>query len=778
MRLLLVDDNPDDRLLAMRMLHREIPGLELEEIRDAEELRRALDRGGFEVAVTDYRLRWTDGIAVLGAVRARYPGLPVVMFTSSGSEEVAVEAMKAGLDDYVLKSVGHAARLPAAVGAAVERARGRKRVADLESLVNRLAALVESSDDAIIGKTLDGVISSWNAGAERIFGYTAEEAVGRHISLLAPAGQRDEIPGILERIRRGERIAPYETRRRRKDGVIIDVSLSVSPIRDDAGQVIGASKIARDVTERKRTEQQLARVNRELQERVGELQTLLEILPLGVWIGDATSARIVGNRAAYEMLGLPPGTNVSPTAPEVLAGTHPGFKYCLDGKEVPVDELPMRAAVLRGEPIKNFEQAIVFDDGRVVTIQGSAAPLFDGRGQVRGAVAACADITERKRAEEALKAADRNKDEFLAMLGHELRNPLGPIRNAVQVLNVISSQDPDARSARGMIERQVGHMARLIDDLLDVSRIARGKIQLRAERCDLARIVRDTAADYAPALEAAGLALELDVPGDPLWVTGDATRLCQVVGNLLHNAQKFTDAGGRVLVRAAAEPGGDGAVIAVRDTGIGIEPEVLARMFDAFSQADTSLDRTRGGLGLGLALVKGLVELHGGEVRAASAGAGRGAEFTVRLPLERRAGPAGRAGDPKPPEGRPARVLIVEDNIDAAESLRMLLKLSGHEVAVTHDGPAALETAGSFRPELVLCDLGLPGGMSGYDVARVLRQKTETAATPLIALSGYGREEDRRRAREAGFDIHLTKPVDFARLREILATPPRRPRGD
>jgi CheY-like chemotaxis protein len=328
-----------------------------------------------------------------------------------------------------------------------------------------------------------------------------------------------------------------------------------------------------------------------------------------------------------------------------------------------------------------------------------------------------------------------------------------------------------------MIERQVKHMARLIDDLLDVSRIARGKIRLRTERCDLGRIVRDTASDYRPAMQAAGLALEVDVPAEPLRVRCDATRLSQVLGNLLHNAQKFTDAGGRVVVRAAAEPGGTRAVVTVRDTGIGIDPDVLARMFDAFSQADTSLDRARGGLGLGLALVKGLVELHGGEVWASSEGAGRGAEFTIRLPLDVPA-----AAD-EPPEGQrpdspaPSRVLVVEDNIDAAQSLRMLLKMGGHEVAVAHDGPTALETAGSFRPELVLCDLGLPGGMSGYDVARALRQSPETAATSLIALSGYGRDEDRRRSHEAGFDLHLTKPVDFARLRQILASPPRSPRG-
>jgi PAS domain S-box-containing protein len=639
-----------------------------------------------------------------------------------------------------------------------------------------LAALVESSDDAIIGKTLDGVVTSWNAGAERIFGHTAEEAIGRHISLLVPPRQRDEIPSILERIRRGERIASYETKRCRKDGTVIDVSLTISPIKDDAGRIIGVSKIARDVTSRTQTEQQVARLNQELQERVGELQTLLEILPVSVWLGDATCDHIVGNRTAYEEVGLPYGVNVSVTSPEVRAGRRLGFRYCREGQEISIDELPMRAAIRRRETIRNFEQDIVFDDGRVVTIRGSAAPLFDDQDRVRGSVAAHSDITDRKRAEEALRAADRRKDEFMAMLGHELRNPLGPIRNAVMILNLIGSQEPEPREARAMIERQVKHMARLIDDLLDVSRIARGKIRLRTERCDLGRIVRDTASDYRPVLEAAGLALEVDIPAEPLWIRGDATRLSQVLGNLLHNAQKFTDAGGRVAVRAAAEPGGTRAEVTVRDTGIGIDPDVLARMFDAFSQADTSLDRARGGLGLGLALVKGLVELHGGEVQASSEGVGRGAEFTIRLPLDVPAAADEPTEGERPDSQAPSRVLVVEDNIDAAQSLRMLLKMSGHQVAVAHDGPAALEAAGSFRPELVLCDLGLPGGMSGYDVARALRQAPETAGTSLIALSGYGRDEDRRRSHEAGFDLHLTKPVDFARLRQVLASPPRSPR--
>jgi CheY-like chemotaxis protein len=261
-----------------------------------------------------------------------------------------------------------------------------------------------------------------------------------------------------------------------------------------------------------------------------------------------------------------------------------------------------------------------------------------------------------------------------------------------------------------------------------------------------------------------------------VWVSGDPTRLAQVVGNLLHNANKFTDAGGSVVVRLEEEAGGGAAVLTVRDSGIGMEPDMLARLFEPFSQADRSLDRSRGGLGLGLALVKGLVELHGGDVRASSPGAGKGSELTVRLPLLREpAGPEVPA--PGPSATRPLRVLIIEDHPDSAESLRMLLELSGHRVAVAHAGRPGLEVARAFRPDVVVCDLGLPGGMDGFAVARALRADPELFGVTLIALSGYGQEEDRRQARQAGFDRHLTKPVDPAVLDQLLDALPARPDG-
>jgi signal transduction histidine kinase/CheY-like chemotaxis protein len=385
------------------------------------------------------------------------------------------------------------------------------------------------------------------------------------------------------------------------------------------------------------------------------------------------------------------------------------------------------------------------------------------------------DVTEQRQLERELAErvaqlhlADRRKDEFLAMLAHELRNPLAPIRNAVHVLKLLGSAEPAVADARAMIDRQVAHMARLIDDLLDVSRIARGKILLRRERCDLTEIVRTTVEDYRGVLEATGLKLAVELPPEALAVQGDRTRLAQALGNLLQNANKFTDAGGQVWVRLAADRAAGWAAIRVRDTGIGMDVDILPRVFEAFSQADRSLVRSRGGLGLGLALVKGLVELHRGSVRAHSAGPGAGSEFTIQLPLA--------AGPPEPPpllptsnQNTPRRILLVEDNRDAAESMRALLTLSGHQVEVASNGLAALEAADSFKPEVVLCDIGLPGGIDGFEVAQSLRLDPAQRETVLIALTGFGQDDDQRRTREVGFDWYVVKPVNFEELQRALA---------
>jgi PAS domain S-box-containing protein len=365
-------------------------------------------------------------------------------------------------------------------------------------------------------------------------------------------------------------------------------------------------------------------------------------------------------------------------------------------------------------------------------------------------------------------AAARRKDEFLAMLAHELRNPLAPISNGLHVLRLPASEPQLRERALDTMERQIRNLTRIVDDLLEVSRLTRGRVDLQVERLDLGRLAREAVEDRRAVFDRAGLAVEVRVPEVPAWVAGDVTRLTQVLDNLLDNAVKFTPPGGRVVVRVGREEPVGRAVLAVRDTGAGIDPELLPRLFDVFSQADRSLDRARGGLGLGLALVKGLVELHGGEVRAASAGRGQGAEFSVLVPACPEPAAVTRLPAAPPRARKRLRILVVEDNRDSAETLRMLLEMFGHEVSVAFSGPDGVKEAKRLHPEVVLCDIGLPG-LDGYGVAGELRRDPETAGARVIAVTGYGAEEDRRRSQEAGFDMHLTKPLDPETLKEVLS---------
>jgi len=495
-----------------------------------------------------------------------------------------------------------------------------------------LTAIIASSDDAIISKSLDGVVQTWNAGAERLFGYTAEQAVGRHISLIIPSDRISEEDRIVASLKAGERIDHFETERMRADGSRILVSLTISPLRDDDGRVVGASKIVRDVTERKRAEDDLRRL--------------------------------------------------------------------------------------------------------------------------------AADLSE----------ADRRKNEFLAMLAHELRNPLAPIANAARVLRLGGRDAEAVRSASEMLERQVGQMSRLVDDLLDMSRITRGRIELRPRRIELGPVIQQAVETVRAHYRNMKHELTVTLPPRPLYLDADPARLAQVVGNLLNNASKFTDSGGRVWL--TVEEDGAQVVIRVRDTGIGVAAEDLPRLFEMFVQADTSLERSRDGLGIGLTLVKTLVEMHGGTVEAHSEGPGRGSEFTIRLPL---ASPALQAPQAHPsgtaPASVPRRVLIVDDSVDGAESLAMLLELAGHQTWQAHDGIEAVAAAERLRPDVLLLDIGLPR-MNGYEACRQIRQEPWGRELFIVALTGWGQEDDRLQSREAGFDAHMVKPVDHDQLLELLASRP------
>jgi PAS domain S-box-containing protein len=429
-----------------------------------------------------------------------------------------------------------------------------------------------------------------------------------------------------------------------------------------------------------------------------------------------------------------------------------------------VPEREMEKALARGRA--EDERWHIRKDGTRFWANGLLFPLRDG--EVMGFLKVLRDQTREREAQETSKAESRRKDEFLATLAHELRNPLAPIRTGLQLLQVAQAEDA-RRRAYEMMERQVLHLVRLVDDLLDVSRVSQGKILLRKDRVDLRAVLGEAVESSRPAIDAARHALTLRVPDETLVVEADRTRLVQVFGNLLNNAAKYTPAGG--AIRVEADRAGPEAVVRVRDTGVGIPPEMLPRVFDLFAQAASSLEQSQGGLGIGLTLVQRLVAMHGGTVEAHSDGPGRGSEFVVRLPMTE----PGPAAQPRPAvapalrDGPRRRVLVVEDNVDGAESVRLLLELAGHSVVVAHTGPAGVEAARAFRPEVVLCDLGLPG-MTGYDVARALRADPVTADTRLVCVSGFGQEEDRRRAREAGFDETLVKPVAPDELDRVLAS--------
>jgi PAS domain S-box-containing protein len=430
---------------------------------------------------------------------------------------------------------------------------------------------------------------------------------------------------------------------------------------------------------------------------------------------------------------------------------------------------------------EQFECRFRRKDGTVVHVLGGTSPVHNSCGQMIGALGMFSDITERRAVEqrlresearfrqlaESLKAANSRKDEFLAMLSHELRNPLAPIRNALHIIRSSPTGDTALDEAREVLERQVRLMTVMIDDLLDISRLTHREITLRKEPVDLGKLVREMVEDHRKPLEQSGLAVHLCVPDVPVWITADGTRLSQVLINLLHNAAKFSSRGGSIYVCLQVEDKEQRAVVSVRDTGIGIPAEMLPHVFDTFSQGEQRLDRRLGGLGLGLALVKGIVELHGGGVRAASSGPSCGAEFTFWLPSDPAAKPVEHRDPCGPLSVKPLRILIVEDNRDAAKTLSLLLRRYGHEVTIAHSGPSAVKAAKQERPDALLCDLGLPE-MDGYEVARTLRQDPALAAVRLIAISGYGYDEDRQRSQAAGFDLHLTKPVDPAELQRLL----------
>lgn len=691
------------------------------------------------------------------------------------------------------KTIAQLQRKALALEARLERDR------EIQRSLAHMAAIVESSDDAIISKTLDSVIRSWNSGAQRLFGYTAEEAVGKPITIIIPRDRLNEEARIIEMLKRGERIDHYETTRLTKDGREIEVSLTVSPVRDAAGTVIGASKIARDITARKCFEA-LLRDREQRLNHEGKALTKLNELSSRLWgCQDLKQGIEVMLDGTIELLGADKG-NVQLVGADgtlrIEAQRGFGREFLEYFKEVATDDESACGRALRlGEPV--ILEDIELDDAYaplrpIARSAGYRAvvstPLISADGTAQGVLSMhfsgvhrptelelnrlalfvrhASDFVHRCKVEQMLRQADQRKDDFLALLAHELRNPLATIRYALTANRTADRTPEQRRWADDIIERQVTHMSRLLEDLLDVSRITQGKLELKKEPTELTSVLAAAIETARPLLESKQQRLSLDFPKEAVRFQADPIRLAQVFSNLLINSAKYTDPHGHILLSVACD--GSEVVVRIRDTGVGISPEMMPRLFEMFSQAETTLDRSQGGLGVGLALVRGLVALHEGTVQVQSEGTGRGSEFTVRLPLtepvsqipqcDRFDGTTSAAG---------LRILIVDDNRDAADTCATVLELSGHHVQTAYTPRQAMELAEVFRPHAMLLDIGLPQ-LNGYTLARKIRQTAWGPKVVLVAVTGWGQSEDRRRALEAGFDHHLTKPVAPEAIESVL----------
>ena len=622
----------------------------------------------------------------------------------------------------------------------VEGAQG-PRLFLLDGAAHSYRLLIEAINEGAITLGNDGTILYCNAAFARLLSQPLERLMGARFEDLVTERFRP----LFDRLRReaGGRATLSVVGASKRE---IPVQLSASTFMDDERRLV--CLVATDLREQLRTEAIVAseRLARSVFEQVAD----------ALVVCDSDGRVIRASRAAETLCGRSPLLGYfDETFPLVF-----GDERAARGDVV--------ARVLAGDTLNAVPAWLPRSGAERVDLQVSAVALPSERDEDRGCIVTMVDVSAERRAQAVLREADRRKDEFLAMLSHELRNPLAPIRNSLHILELAAPGTDQARRAQEVIDRQVTHLTRLVDDLLDVVRITRNKIHLQKQAVHVDEIVVRAVEDGRPMFEANGISLAVTRPPRLLAIEADPVRMAQVVGNLLSNAAKFTERGGRadVFIEEDAERGE--AVIRVRDNGMGMPRELLGRIFLPFIQADSSLDRSRGGLGLGLALVKSIVELHGGTVTVSSPGPGQGSEFVIRLPL------LGQASTPilmhKPPLRSTARrVLVIEDNVDAADSLRDLLELSSHSVEVAYDGATGVERARAFRPEIVLCDIGLPG-MSGYEVARAIRADECLQGARLVAMSGYALAEDVARSMAAGFDVHLAKPASLEAIEQVLAT--------
>lgn len=630
--------------------------------------------------------------------------------------------------------------------------RDRTSEADSHALLRRYRDVVESLPAAVYTCDLEGRIVLFNQAAVTLWGRTPKIGHDQWCgSWKIYRLDGTELPldecTMAEALRSGCEVHGKEIIVERPDGTRRHVLPHPEPIRDADGQIVGAMNMLVDVTERRHAEDLL----RESEER---FRTLANHAPVGIFQSAANGDTVFVNDSWCAMTGL---TREQARGEGWVNALHPD-----DRQRVLAD---WSASVRRGVA-SEAEFRFVRTDGEVVWLHGNAVPLRNSDGDITGYIGTVADINNRKQAEEALRESDRRKDEFLAILAHELRNPLAPIRTGLELMRLSGNDRDMIEEIRLTMERQAQQMVRLIDDLLDVSRITRGTIELRKSRVELAAVIESAVEAVRPLIEESRQQLSISLPKQPIVLDADQARLAQVVSNLLNNASKYMSAGGEI--RLTARRDGRIVEISIQDAGIGIPPEMLGRIFDMFTQVDRSLERSHGGLGIGLTLVKRLVEMHGGTVAAHSPGPDQGSEFVICLPIvvELLSQPQSDNGTPMTSPGK-RRIMVVDDNEQAAKVLGMLLKVLGNDVRTAFDGASALEIAAEFHPDIMFLDIGMPR-LNGYDTARRIREQPWGKDILLAALTGWGQEEDKRRTREAGFHHHFVKPVEPATIQKLL----------
>jgi PAS domain S-box-containing protein len=613
--------------------------------------------------------------------------------------------------------------------------------------------LVESVRDyAVFVLDPEGRVRTWNAGAQLLTGYFADEIIGKHFSIFYPP-EAIATDWPAEELKAAMVQGRFEDEgwRLRKDGSRFWANVIITTLRDEHGHLIGYSKITRDLTARRQAEEELRLSEERFRLLIEGVQdyAIYMLDPHGVVSSWNVGAQTMTGYARDEVIGK--HFAIFFGADEILAGR-------------PWEEIALAQRTGRSEA----EGWRYRKDGERFWARVVLTSLHDREGRLRGFTKVTQDLSQREHARDLERTAER-MNEFIAMVAHELRNPLAPIRTAAHLMLQLPRNDPAQEEMRRMVDRQSSHLMRLVDDLLDIARVTRGTLSISRSSVDLSDVVARAVEIAKPGIDQANHSLAVELPPGPFPVTGDSVRLTQALANLLTNATRFTPSGGRITLKG--ERSGGYALLSVRDNGLGIAAENLENIFGMFVQGKEPIQRVTGGLGIGLALARRIVELHAGTIEARSEGKGKGSEFIVRLPLGPLPQQVGSPRRPQPAEPRPApperrRVLIVDDNVDGARSLDELMRSMGHTTRVAHEGSRALSIAEEFEPEIVLLDIGLPD-LSGYEVARHLRDRSGESVK-IVAITGWGNESDRARTAQAGFDLHLVKPVDESELQRAV----------